>query len=64
MDATGVQQPAAPSDSTQDGTLISSQTVMGSFTSNNTAFDNMFQNGQSAKLIPLRTEGSSFLTPV
>lgn len=45
MDSIGVMQPMT-SPSASDGTLLSSQTVQGSFSSNNTAFDNQFQNGQ------------------
>lgn len=45
MDATGVTQPTSTSDTSTSGSMLSSETVTGSFTSNNTAFDNLFQNG-------------------
>jgi hypothetical protein len=51
MDATGVPQPSTAS-ADSDGAMLTSQTVMGSFTSNNTAFDNLFQNGESRYLPP------------
>lgn len=49
MDATGVQQAGSGAGSTDSsGSLLQTMTVMGSFTSNNTAFDNTFQNGKNS----------------
>jgi hypothetical protein len=44
FDATGVGQPTL-ADTNADGTALQTVTVAGSFTSNNTSFDNTFQNG-------------------
>lgn len=48
-DSFGPSQPSAEDTSTQ-GSALETVTVQGSFSSNNTSFDNVFQNG---KRIPL-----------